>query len=248
MPENAVPDKLRTLHAQEEFLRDRALEVVAVDRSLRLHLVVIERAMDMLDQFRQIDTDDEDMKVIQMLAMRTFTAFGASLKLALSGYGQNSVLAMRDILETIYLVDLFQGDRAQITRWRLAEGKDRWRNFKPSEMRKALDKRDGVLGKKRAARYQLFSELAAHPNMKSHLMMRPRPDWDAVSGPFLEAGALSAVVSEMGRSAVEIGDVVDPFFPEDGGEVRPVRAEYRRARAIWFKTFFPKKPPPAATS
>ena len=240
MPENAIPDNLRTLHIQEEFLRKRALEVVAADRGLRLHLVVIERAMDLLDQLRQIATDDEDMKVVQIFAMQTFTAFGASLKLALSGYGQNSVLAMRAILETTYLLDLFQSDRAQITRWRLAEDKDRRREFGPVEVRKAIDERDGFRGQKRAARYRMFSELAAHPSMKSHLMMQPRPDWDAVSGPFVEDGALAAVVSEMGRSAVEAGGVFDPFFPDDGGEAAPVRAEYRRARANWFKTFFPK--------
>ena len=74
MPEEVLPDKIRTLHAWEEDLRDRALDVVAADGRLRLHLLVIERAMDLANRFRQIVIDDEDVKVLQLLAMRTFAA------------------------------------------------------------------------------------------------------------------------------------------------------------------------------
>ena len=51
--------------------------------------------MNLANQFRNFPTDDEDLKAIQMLGMRTFTAFGLSLKAALSGYGQDRILAMR---------------------------------------------------------------------------------------------------------------------------------------------------------
>ena len=79
MSEHAIPENLRSLHAQEEFLRDRALELVASDGRLALHVRVVENAMDLTDLLRQVSTDDEDMKVIQILGMRTFNAFGASL-------------------------------------------------------------------------------------------------------------------------------------------------------------------------
>ncbi|HEY8593981.1 MAG TPA: hypothetical protein VIL84_01955 [Devosiaceae bacterium] len=39
--------------------------------------------MDVPDILRQFDTVDEDLKVTQVLGMRTFNAFGANLKLAL---------------------------------------------------------------------------------------------------------------------------------------------------------------------
>ena len=54
--------------------------------------------MDLADIFRQFDTSDEDLKVAQVLGMRTFNAFGVSPKLAPSGYHQNSVI-LRDVLE-----------------------------------------------------------------------------------------------------------------------------------------------------
>ena len=131
MSEQAIPDNLRSLHDQEEFLRDRALELVAADQRLKLHVRVVENAMDLADLLRQVPTDDEDMKVIQVLGMRTFNAFGASLKLALSGYSQNSALIVRDILETVFLLNLFSGDRTLIGRWRVADDRTRKRGFSP---------------------------------------------------------------------------------------------------------------------
>ena len=248
MPEKAIPENLRTLHAQEELLRDRALEVVAADRRPELHVGVVENAMNLADLLRQVPTEDEDMKVIQVLGMRTFNAFGASLKLALSGYSQNSALIMRDILETVFLLSLFSGDRTLIARWRLADDKTRKRDFSPVAVRIALDGRDGFEGRKREEIYRMFCELAAHPTMKSAYMMRPQRDGDAVIGPFIAADSLEAVLSEMGRLAIQVGEVLDQFFPETWADVRPAREDYARARLEWFAVFYPPKPPAAATS
>ena len=146
MTEQAIPNNLRTLHSGEEELRRKAAAIVEGDNRLALHLSVIEHAMDLADILRQLPTDEEDIKVVQVLGMRIFNAFGAGVKLALSGYAQNSALIMRDILETIFLMNLFNGDRATIERWRLADKKERMKNFSPIRVREALDARDGFDG------------------------------------------------------------------------------------------------------
>ena len=74
MSEQAIPDNLRSLHDQEEFLRARAFELVAADGRFALHVRVVENAMDLADLLRQVPTEDEDMKVTQVLGMRTFNA------------------------------------------------------------------------------------------------------------------------------------------------------------------------------
>jgi hypothetical protein len=102
--------------------------------------------MDIADVFRRVDTCDEDVEVIKILSMRTFNAFGASLKLALSGYHENSALILRDVLETVFLIDYF-GDRSLIARWRFADEKTRTDEFSPVKVREALDKRDGFTSK-----------------------------------------------------------------------------------------------------
>jgi hypothetical protein len=109
-------------------------------------------------------------------------------------------------LETVFLIDYFAGDRILIERWRFADKKARIKDFGPVKVREALDARDGFTEKKRFATYEMFSELAGHPTMKSAFMMRPQPDGEAVIGPFVEVTTLEAVVSEMGRLAIQVGE------------------------------------------
>ena len=238
MPSTNVPENLCSLHAEEENLRQKAEALIEKHDGLALHLSVVERAMDLADILRQLPTEDEDLKVIQFLGMRTFNAFGASVKLALSGYVQNSALIMRDILETVFLLDLFKGDRTLIEPWRLADRKKRMKNFSPVRVRDALDTRDGFEGKKREEVYKMFSELAGHPTMKSVAMMRPQKDGDAVIGPYMEETALEAVLSEMGRLAIQVGEVLDAFLPNTFEGAIGVRVEFARVKQDWLETFY----------
>ena len=217
--------------------------MIASDPRLQLHLVVTEAAMDLADVLRQSPTSDEDLKVVQMLAMRTFNAFGASLKLALSGYHQNSGLILRDVLETTFLLDLFRGDPSLVARWRFADKKARMKHFSPMKVREALDARDGNTSKRRFEMYEMFSELAGHPNMNSHLMMRPEKGGDAVIGPFMEFTTLHAGICEMGRLAVQVGESLDAFFPVDCG--LPSRLVFGRLKQEWISTFYPNLATPA---
>lgn len=228
--------KLAGLYGGEEFLRTKSLEALA-DTELSLHVEVIEHAMNMADHLRQFDTDNEDLKLIQLLGMRMFNAFGAALKLCLSGYYQNGALISRDILETVFLLDLFRGDRALIRRWRMADKKTRLKEFAPVKVRTRLDDRDGFTGRKRAAMYELFSELAGHATMQSIAMMRPK-GMDAQIGPFFDATALEAVLSEMGRLAVQVGEQLDPFMSGTSGETLLVRHGFASAKRRWIDHFY----------
>ena len=234
-----IPENLESLHAQEEGLRTRARAIVEGNERLGLHLLVVERAMDSADLLRQFPTEDENLKVVQVLAMRTFNAFGTTVKLALSGYGQNAALVMRDILETVFLLDLFRGDHDAIERWRLAERHERMTQFSPRAVRHVLDERDGFTSGKRADLYRMFSELAGHPTMSSVLMMRPQVDGDAVIGPFIEATSLQAVISEMGRLAIQVGEVLDHFFPDTWVDAVAARAAFARLHRAWLDAFHP---------
>lgn len=233
-----IPSKLASLHYCEEQLRNKALQLIGGKR-LQFYVAVVEAAMDLADILRQFDTNDEDFKVIKMLGMRTFNAFGASLKLALSGYSQNSALILRDVLETVFLMDYFAGDRSLIERWRLADKKARMKDFAPVDVRKALDARDRFTKKKRFEMYEIFSELAGHPTMQSAFMMRPQRDGDAVIGPFIEAETLEAVISEMGRLAIQVGEKLDLFFPADWRRALPSRFAFAKLKQEWIETFYP---------
>ncbi|MEQ8371353.1 MAG: hypothetical protein RIE31_11970 [Alphaproteobacteria bacterium] len=240
MPSEAIPENLKCLHTQEEQLREKALALVKSDDRLSIHLFVVESAMDLADVLRQFETDEEDMKVVQILGMRMFNAFGASLKLALSGYVQNSTLIMRDVLETVFLLDLFKTDRNAIKRWRFADKRERMKEFAPVKVRDALDKRDGFKSGRRTELYAQFSELAGHPSMKSVHMMCPEKGSDAVIGPFMEATALEAVLSEMGRLAIQAGEHLAAFFPPEWGHGKCSRDAFTRVKLEWIGRFYPQ--------
>ena len=206
---------------------------------MQLHLAIIEAAMDLADLLRRLDTSDEDLKAIIMLGMRTFNAFGASLKLALSGYSQNSAVILRDVMETVFLIDYFASDRTLIERWRFADKKARLKDFAPVKVREALDLRDGSAGKIRFEIYEMFSELAAHSNMRSVLMMRPMPGRDAVIGPFMEPTTLDAVLFEMGRLAIRVGETLSLFFSADLSIEIPSRLAFAKLKQQWIATFYP---------
>ena len=80
-----IPENLQSLRCREEELRREATMIVANDERLQLHLSVTERAMNMAELFRKLPMEDEDMRVVQVLGMRAFNGFAASLNLAFAG-------------------------------------------------------------------------------------------------------------------------------------------------------------------
>lgn len=88
--------------------------------------------------------------------------------------------------------------------------------------------------------YEMFSELAAHPTMQSAEMMRPIKGGNAVIGPFVEPTSLDAVLSELGRLAVQVGEVLGVFAPPDFNKGQGVLLRFTSTKGIWLLEFFPK--------
>ena len=235
------PGNLERLHTEEEKLHHKSLTVISSNPRMLLSLNVIERVMTMAHAFVAYSTEDQDLKVIQMCTLRLFNAFASSYKLATSGYYQKSALIMRDIIEVVYLTDLFRTDRAAITRWRFADKKAKDKEFKPIRVREALDKRDGFTEAKRAERYDMFSVLAGHVNMNSTLMLRPEKGEYISHGPFFDLVALRTTLDEMGLLAVQIRAILDAFFPSDWIQHDEFRQEVRALSEQWMSEVYRKR-------
>lgn len=202
MTKTNFPNNLDGLYIQEQFLRENAIELIQNKPKSSLHAHDIECAMSLAKSLVEYPQDDQDFRVVKMLSIRMFNAFGASLTLIFSGYHQNSAVVMRDLLEAVFLMDLFKTDPTAIKRWCFADKKMLREKFSSVAVRKALDERDGCNTKKRAEAYKMFSELAAHPNMQSQHMLRPEIGGDIINGPFMEESTLEAGISELGRLAI----------------------------------------------
>ena len=102
----------------------------------------------------------------------------------LGGYSQNSAMILRDILETVFLLDYLEKDRSKIARWRTASDRERRKEFKPVAVREALDKRDGFTSGRREKLYKELCELAGHPTPSGFAMLRSTGMDDHRCGPF----------------------------------------------------------------
>jgi hypothetical protein len=239
MVPNKIPNNLASLHAGEETLRTKAVQLIEGDPSLVLHLRIIESTMEVAHSLGQFKNDDKDMREIQVLGMRVFNAFASSLKLALAGYFQNSALILRDILEVTFLLDLLSHDQKLIEHWRSAGEKEHRKIFSPFEVRKTLDSRDGFTRKKRESVYKLFSKLAGHPSPQSDVMLRPEKGGDARNAPFMTHSSLEAVLSEAGRMAAQAGLHLSKLAPKGHQTLEAAQAAFHLERQRWITQFYP---------
>lgn len=240
MTETGLPSNLLRLHEKEQSLRKEALGIIQGNSKLELHFNVIERAMTLAKIVVEYPADDEDFKVIKMLSIRMFNAFGASFNLLLAGYHQKSAMVMRDILENLFLMDLFRTDHSAIKRWRFANDKKSKQEFLPVRVRETLDKRDGFEGKKREDAYKILSELATHPTMGTQYMLKRELDGDILTGPFMGATILRQGLEELGRLAAQSGGILHCFLhPEYDPE--SVRVSFLKVQDLWMETFYRNK-------
>jgi len=84
----------------------------------------------------------------------------------------------------------------------------------------------------------MFSELAGHPSMQSMHMLLPQIGGDAVGGPFMEFKMLQAVLSEMAKLAVQIGEIISDFFPDDFNASIVPSGIFNEKKAEWVKKFY----------
>jgi hypothetical protein len=153
----SYPENLRTLHVGEEALRIKSIEAITRSPKYCLHLRLIESVMDLLNFFvRKHQSAGPEELTIQLLGIRIFNSCASSLKLMMSGYYQAATLQLRDLLETIFLVDFFRGDPRLISEWNASDDRARERRFSPKKVRNALDRRYGHTEGRRAAKYRLL--------------------------------------------------------------------------------------------
>lgn len=194
----AGPDNLQRLHQEEERIRAKALAFIGKDPTLSDHLALVHDAMELLNATCRAPLDaDKDELSVQLLGLRMFNGLAVGLKLGLSGYYQNALASLRDVLETTNLLDLFLEWPEKISEWRQCDSKARPKKYGPAAVRKALDARDGWANSRREPLYKLFCEYAAHASQPGFRLVAP--DGLAKIGPFLDKALLTASLWDMAK-------------------------------------------------
>jgi hypothetical protein len=194
--------------------------------------------MDCIDYFvRFFEASNKDQLTIQLLGIRLFNGAASALQL-LAGYYQISGVNQRDLLETAFLIDFLHSNPAQIAVWRGCEEADRNKQFSAVKIRIALDARDGFTEQKREQHYKLLRSLAAHPSFVGFQMLRPVPSGDAHCGPYFEATALDATLSELAKiGCIAVGSLLN-HFKDRGPRDRLAGLNWLEVQGAWFKRFF----------
>lgn len=222
----SFPDNLESLHKEEERIRAESLRLISSDATLLEHLEMIHASLETIYAFTKAhDKPTDDELTIQWLGIRLFNTCASSLKLMLAGYYQSSVMLLRDLLETGFLIDYFGIDRTKIREWRQSTEKQRTEKFSPIKVREALDKHDNVTGKERAKVYKVMCNYGTHPTPEGFLLVRLKGSGEI--GPFFDQKFLKAVLEELVKHLTFTAWVFAGHFSNVSNDLLIGKAEFR---------------------
>lgn len=225
------------LQAEEQRVRGLSLAMVSSDPNLVLHFRLMEAAMNVVTVFTRQPISSVDDEAIKLLSLRTFNMLASAQGLVLCGYAQNVAILGRDLLETVFLMDLFKRDPPAIQRWREAHTASQKAEFNPASVRKSLDLKDGFAEANRGKLYKAFCELAVHPTPRAAQMLRAGNGL-AHGGPFYNANGERAVIAELGRLALQVGERAISFLQLDEASADAV-IHFGETRTEWAHQFYP---------
>jgi len=193
-----IDSNFNSIHIKEEKIRKLSINTIEKDDHLAKHFSAIHSSMDIINYIvmnhQNYSTDE---LTIMRLGIRNFNSTAGSIKLGLSGYYQSAVSQIREIFETVMLLDYFTAYPDKIAEWVESDKTHRLRHFKPYQIRAQLDERDDFKEKKRAETYSLLSELAAHPTPNGFKLFSP--NGLSKTGPFFDENYLKAWIQELAK-------------------------------------------------
>lgn len=157
-------------------------------------------------------------------------------------------MLLRDAFETTLLVDYFHFRPERISVWRDFTAREPRvppeatigtlkEEFRAISIRKALDDRDADSTQRRQKRYQMLSNLGAHPTSVGIVLTRDDnglPQW----GPFFRKSLLFAVIEEMVWVAMEGAFVLGRHFELEDPQQSAVELGFHEAMSRWNEHFF----------
>ena len=227
-----LPENLDNLRQHIEEIRAESTELLGSEQFSKDNIDIIYAGLGVIfDITNSYDCQTDDELTIQFLGLRLFNTISSSIELLLSGYCQSSVVLMRDLLETGYLLDFFTINSDKIDQWKNCTNKERQRKFQPAKVRQALDKRDGFEERSRERIYQTVCEYAVHPTYMGNKLVAP--DGLGLIGPFFDSRYLRALLKELAMRVPYFVLVYLAHFPDLPSEFAPVKDQFVADCAAW---------------
>jgi hypothetical protein len=207
-------------------------EMIASDGELHDYVVMIDASLDFIYKMviAQPHKDSEDL-ILLRLCIRCFNSGAASLRLIRCGYWQPAFALTRDLLETLFLLDLLSWDRNEAKRWHSVSEKERRDEFHPAKVRKRLDARDGCTEGKRRKAYDRLSGYAAHPTPESFSLISP--DMMTQVGPFPNEKILRAALEELVMRLTNAAAVTSCVVKTDAPTTKSLKMDFYTKLKHW---------------
>ncbi|MGC2520041.1 MAG: hypothetical protein WA373_13155 [Burkholderiales bacterium] len=192
----ALPENPLSLHEREEQIRRDSLRLIGERFLFREHLSMIHASMAVIHVLaHDHQSAIEDELTVQYLGLRLFNSAAASLRLSLSGYYQQAFALVRDVFETVALLDYMQSCPEQLAVWRRSNKSQRIAKFGPGAIRNAMNTRKEFQWGNRREIYSHMSEYAANATAPGFELLAPEGLWQI--GPFLNEKYLKAWLEEI---------------------------------------------------
>jgi hypothetical protein len=189
-------DNLKSTHKHEEDLRGQSLTLIEANPEWKQRLILIEKSLALLFAYTHDYTNQSDDELtLQFLGIRLFNTGASALKLGLSGYCQQGISLLRDVIEVGFLLDYFGSWPEKISEWKTSSDADRMTKFGPKHIRAALDVRDGNKERQRAKAYGILSKYGSHATYKGFQMNVKENNFGEL-GPFISSTHLRAFLEE----------------------------------------------------
>lgn len=235
-----MDDNLDALHAFEEKLRTEHKTRVETREDLSDHVGLVKSAMNILHALtKEHEHRSDDELTLQLLGLRLFNTLAASVKLAYGGYYQNAFSALRDFLESYFLLDYLVAHPQEITAWRMADKKTLKNRYGPVAIRQALDKRDGLTQAKRKELYDLMSHVATHATPSGFQLAAK--DGLGEIGPFFDEGKFQAWAEEAAKLAGHAGIIFSHAMKNPDSKLLPVKLAYLEKLDAWRQKYLPDR-------
>lgn len=207
-------NNFRILWEAEDELIGWAELIVAGTPHLQDHLESIETYMSCVFTLREATPKNSDREyALSALFLRTFDTTNHAVRTLHSGNYIGAVMYCRDLIETAFLIDYLLEEPSLATSWLYGSVEDHKKKFSPRNIREALDKRDGFEGKKRMERYNLLSNLGAHPTPQS-LELKKDGTKLLNTGPFKHRDLLKETLEEIARAVLGLAIVLRRYRQE----------------------------------
>jgi hypothetical protein len=205
---------------------------------LKDHVAIINHSLEFISNIPKLVLHTNvDELFVQRLLIRCFNSGASSLRLARCGYYQPAFAMIRDVVETTFLLDLFNRQPAEIARWHSLPAKQREKEFAPFRVRDKLDKADGNKERRRAAAYKALSTYASHPTPEGFHIISP--NLMTQIGPFPNADRIEAFLQELAKNISYAAIVAGGLVPKDSDAGYELKKSFLRPLNFWLERYMP---------